>query len=76
MERTGQIFLQCGEKSLKQKVVSVLERNMQTIHFEIAQLAANMGRLAGNSKPEIFMNFLHQHSLWVLLYSNSPLCLY
>lgn len=41
--------LECGEKSLRQKVVSMLERSMQTAHFEIAQLAANMGKLAGKS---------------------------
>lgn len=41
--------LECGEKSLREKVVSMLESSMQTAHFEIAQLAANMGKLAGKS---------------------------
>ena len=41
------IVLECGEKSLTEKVVSMLELNMQTAHFEIAQLVANMSKLAG-----------------------------
>ena len=36
-----------GEKSLAENVLSILERSMQTAHFEIVQLAANMNKLAG-----------------------------
>ena len=36
-----------GEKSLRENVSSILERSMQTAHFEIVQLAANMNKLAG-----------------------------
>lgn len=36
-----------GEKSLRENVLSILERSMQTAHFEIVQLAVNMNKLAG-----------------------------
>ncbi|XP_028406811.1 uncharacterized protein LOC114529255 [Dendronephthya gigantea] len=35
-----------GEKSLRGNVSSMLERSMQTAHFKIVQLAANMNKLA------------------------------
>ena len=36
-----------GEKSLRENVLSIFERSMQTAHFEIVQLAVNMNKLAG-----------------------------
>ncbi|XP_028403336.1 uncharacterized protein LOC114526041 [Dendronephthya gigantea] len=41
-----------GEKSLRGNVSSMLERSMQTAHFEIVQLAANMNKLADSSKQK------------------------
>ena len=38
------IYCQCP---LRENVLSILERNMQTAHFEIVQLAVNMNKLAG-----------------------------
>lgn len=35
------------EKPLRKNVSSILERSMQTAHFEIVQLAANMNKLTG-----------------------------
>ena len=49
-EKCGQNWMNVldnGEKSLRENVLCILERSMQTAHFEIVQLAANMNKLAG-----------------------------
>jgi hypothetical protein len=53
-EKFGQTWMNVldnGEESLKKNVSSILERSMQTAHFEIVQLAANMNKLAGMFIP-------------------------